>query len=462
MNMHARLPLLLLLGAMILNAQDVSGRWSGVLTLQGPNGPTQTQPVYLILSQHGTVLTGSAGNDERGQSAIRNGILTAGGVQFEVGAVSMRLHLNGEALEGTGSRDGQPGMVATVTFRRAGELTMEDILPPLVYEGADRSPRILELRRSVLTRGPTASEDFWKSIRESGAPLVEPTGVNDRSYLVTFLWQARGETTNVLLLRGRFSDFQPENNLLSHIEGTDVWFKTLKLARGSRFQYTFSVNDPRGFLPPGRDARHPVHDPLNSRHLPDDPDVPKDQWSSLLELPGALPQPWYRKRPGVPPLALTHHRFQSKFLNNERDISVYTPPGYEKTASPYPALYLFDGEDLDGLVFGTATIENLIHDRKIPPIVVVRIANPSQAVRDRELGCLPEFNDFLVSELVPFIRRNYNVSADPGTRLSVTGKISEIHVRRKCPNGINVVDDVPQTLSRILRRHSRRHGGSRL
>jgi enterochelin esterase family protein len=93
---------------------------------------------------------------------------------------------------------------------------------------------------------------------------------------------------------------------------------------------------------------------------------------------------------------------------------VYTPPGYEKTASPYPALYLFDGEDPDGLVFGTATIENLIQDQKIPPIIVVRIANPSQAVRDRELGCLPEFNDFLVSELVPFIRRNFNVSADPG------------------------------------------------
>jgi len=45
---------------------------------------------------------------------------------------------------------------------------------------------------------------------------------------------------------------------------------------------------------------------------------------------------------------------------------------------------------------------------------MVRIANPGEAVRDRELGCLPEFTDFLAREWVPFVRRNYNVSSESG------------------------------------------------
>ena len=412
--MRTKLLFLLIACSAVLSADDVSGRWSGALTLHGPNGVTQTQSIYLILNQNDTLLTGSAGKDERSQTTIRNGRVTPDGVQFEVAAVSLRLRWTGIALEGTGSRDGQSGITATVILKRVGELKRRDRIPRLLYEGSDRSPLILQLRESIQARGVSAAEDFWRNVQQSGAPLIEPIEANDRSYLVTFLWQGTEQTRNVMLLRGRFSQFQPENNLFSHIDGTDVWFKTLRLPRGSRFQYTFSENDPRGSLPPGKGDRHPVHDPLSSRHLPEDPGTPMDRWTSLLELPGAPAQPWYAKRSGIPALTMTRHRFKSDILNNERDILIYTPSGYGKTLPPYPTLYLFDGEDPDGLVFASQTVENLIFNKKIPPIVVARIANPSQAVRDRELGCMPEFADFLARELVPFVQRNYNVSSEPG------------------------------------------------
>ena len=407
-----RLLALLFLCTALGNAADVSGRWSGALTLTAPNGSVQTQPIYLILNQQNSTLTGSAGNDERTQNPIRNGRVTDDQIVFEVAAVSMRLRLNGAALEGTGSR-GDPGMTAVFAAKRIAELTDADLLPRLLYEGSDRSPRILALREAVQTKGGMVVDEFWKSLAVSGAPLVESLTGNDQSYLVTFLWRGGEQTKTVMLVRGRFSQFQPANNLLSHIEGSDVWFKTLKLPRGSRFQYSFSENDPQSTIPPGTGERRTLHDPLNARHLPEDPGTPKDRWTSLLELPGALSQPWYAMRPGVPRLTVTKHRFKSEILNNERDILVYTPPGYERTKLPYPALYLFDGEDSDGLVFASQTIENLINDGKIPPIIVVRIANPSQAARDHELSCLPDFADFLARELVPYIRRNYNVSPDP-------------------------------------------------
>src|SRR5260370_9409435 len=254
-NMRDKLLFLLLLCAIALHADNVSGRWAGTLTVKGATDASQTQTIYLILNQNDAALSGSAGNDERSQSAIRNGRVTPDGIQFDLGAVSVRLRLNGAALEGTGSREGQPGMTAMINVKRVRELAIEDRIPRLVYEGSDRSPRILELRDSIQTRGPSAGEEFWNNIRECGRPLIEPIKGNDQSYLVTFLWQGSEQTRSVLLLRGRFSQFQPENNLLSHIDATDVWFKTLKLARGSRFQYAFSENDPRSVLPPGQGNR---------------------------------------------------------------------------------------------------------------------------------------------------------------------------------------------------------------
>jgi enterochelin esterase-like enzyme len=217
----------------------------------------------------------------------------------------------------------------------------------------------------------------------------------------------------VLLVRGRFSQFQPANNLLSHLDGTDVWFKTLKLPRGSRFQYTFSENDPQGTLPPGTGERRTVHDPFNPHHLPDNTTTPKDHWVSVVELPGAAPQPWYPTRSDVPTLRATRHHLTSTVLNSEREIVIYTPPGYRAKGPGYPTVYLFDGEDPDGLVFASSTVGNLIHDGKIPPLVVVRIVNPSQTVRQRELSCLPSFATFLANELVPFVRHTYHVSTDP-------------------------------------------------
>jgi enterochelin esterase family protein len=120
------------------------------------------------------------------------------------------------------------------------------------------------------------------------------------------------------------------------------------------------------------------------------------------------------KREGVPALTLAKHRLKSELLKNERDILVYTPPGYQESGMPgYPLLILLDGEDPDGLVFATSTIENLIFEKRIPPLVVVRVANPSQAVRAKELACMPEFADFLGKELISFVQKNYNVASNP-------------------------------------------------
>src|SRR4030095_13252447 len=121
-----------------------------------------------------------------------------------------------------------------------------------------------------------------------------------------------------------------------------------------------------------------------------------------LELPGALPQPWYERREGVAKVTKYEHTLVSQSLKQDRRILVYTPPHYDPKGQPYASIYLFDGEDSDGLVFATWTFENLFADKKIPPMVVVRIVNPSQAARNAQLSCQDAFFDFLAQELVPY------------------------------------------------------------
>ena len=197
-----------------------------------------------------------------------------------------------------------------------------------------------------------------------------------------------------------FANSFPDDYLMANVPGTDLWFRTMRLPEITRTNYQISPNHPQAHRPTSNDVKRPQKDPLNRN-------------GSVLTLAGALPQPWYAHREGVERLVLEKHRFKSTILGNERDILVYTPPGYAKSAQPYQLLFLFDGEDSNGLVFSTDTIENLIAERRIPSLVVVRIANPDQQTRNRELACTAEFVEFLNSELTPFIRDHYNVTHKP-------------------------------------------------
>src|SRR5262249_12688290 len=82
-----------------------------------------------------------------------------------------------------------------------------------------------------------------------------------------------------------------------------------------------------------------------------------------------------------------HEAFPSRHLGNSRTITVYLPPGYETGENQYyPVLYLHDGQNLFDpaeAAFGQTweahtTTERLIHAGRIPPLLLVGIANTPQ------------------------------------------------------------------------------------
>jgi enterochelin esterase-like enzyme len=124
----------------------------------------------------------------------------------------------------------------------------------------------------------------------------------------------------------------------------------------------------------------------------------------------------------VPHGEIHHHFYHSKIANDDRDLYVYTPPGYDSRAkSEYPVLYLLHGfsDDASGwTAVGRANVilDNLISEGKAKPMIVVmpfgygdievvgRPGDPWQSKRN-----LSRFTDMLLREIIPQVESQYRV-----------------------------------------------------
>jgi enterochelin esterase family protein len=136
--------------------------------------------------------------------------------------------------------------------------------------------------------------------------------------------------------------------------------------------------------------------------------------ASFLELPGAPAQPWVEPLPDVPKGTLTEQKIKSESLKGARAVTIYTPANYDPKGDKCGLLVLMDGafyQDSE-MIPGPVILDNLIARKKIPPLVVVFVKH-ELATRNTDLTCSEPFADFLIKELVPKVRAEYQVSAEP-------------------------------------------------
>jgi predicted alpha/beta superfamily hydrolase len=123
--------------------------------------------------------------------------------------------------------------------------------------------------------------------------------------------------------------------------------------------------------------------------------------------------------------------FRSECLNNERDIFVYLPPGYEQQqARAYPVLYVHDGQNIFSDAYNGQSWElhnvcdRLIAEGRIEELIIVAIANMGPE-RNSEFAhngsfaamlnypCRGElYERFLVEELKPYIDQTYRTKPE--------------------------------------------------
>lgn len=268
------------------------------------------------------------------------------------------------------------------------------------------SPRIEALQNELESGNEAALSEFWCEVSSFGTPLIEPIVGDDKYLLVTFLWRGVQDLRNVVVVDGiAGADFVA--NQLTHLTGTDLWYKSYRARKDIRTVYTFSINDPLLSEDDPNWAKHNsavfTPDSLNPRIFLEE--------DSILEMPNAPPEPWIIPHPETPAGQVSQFRFNSQLLQNERDVWIYTPPGYDPAQGPYSWLLLNDGGAYVALP--TPTIfDNLRAVGRIPPVVVIFVGIVPGA-RIRELGCNETFLAFLCEELLPWVRERYAISSDP-------------------------------------------------
>ena len=141
---------------------------------------------------------------------------------------------------------------------------------------------------------------------------------------------------------------------------------------------------------------------------------------SQLVVPGDGPA-WYDAR-NVPHGAITRHIYHSDVTKGERDLYVYTPPGYDRTKT-YPVLYLVGGSGElphnwihDGRV--NFIMDNLLAEGKAVPMVIA-IPNNQVVHRNHPQHAELTFKLFeaeLRQHVLPLVEREYSVRRDPHGR----------------------------------------------
>ena len=124
----------------------------------------------------------------------------------------------------------------------------------------------------------------------------------------------------------------------------------------------------------------------------------------------------------VPHGTVTRHVYHSDVTGGERELYVYTPPGYDR-AQTYPVLYLVGGSGelpSNWIYDGRANfiLDNLIAEKKAVPMVmvvpnnqVVHRNHPQHAERTFKL-----FEAELRQHVLPLVEREYSVRRDPRGR----------------------------------------------
>ena len=274
------------------------------------------------------------------------------------------------------------------------------------------SPTLAALAHRVAAGGGT--EAFWADVARQGTPLVEAR--DDGQVLLTFL--ARGVRANARLIGAPSSDHE----WLSHLGGSDVWFKSFVVPPETRLSYRIARDVPA--LPGNPRERRmallatAAADPLNHHPWPADaPDAFNQE--SVLELPGAPAQAGIDD-PDPPRGTLTRFRLTSRRLGNTRSITVYAPAGFDPADARNRLLILFDAKAYLTKVPTPRILDTLTGQGRLPPTLAVFVSEIDPETRSRELPGNPAFAAFMADELVPAIRARFGIDI-PAARTILAG-----------------------------------------
>jgi enterochelin esterase-like enzyme len=270
---------------------------------------------------------------------------------------------------------------------------------------------IMNLKEKIQKQDREALQEFWDNVVSNGAPLIEEIEGDSENALVTFVYKADEEIKNVVLMPPIGRDNLLENKMERLLE-TNLWHITYKVRNDVRFKYSLSVNDSLDDDDWTKRWEELIYDKLNKNRLTfKGEDGKEDEIESYVVMPKAKEHFWVKERKGSHKGKIHGHQLHSESLEKSRRIRIYTPYDYNKDNKPYKFLVLTDGDGYINVLSAVTVLDNLIEDRKIPPIITIFIDSPEET-REDELSCDDSFIDVIIKDLIPWVRRNYNISSN--------------------------------------------------
>jgi enterochelin esterase-like enzyme len=271
-----------------------------------------------------------------------------------------------------------------------------------------KSKIIMELEKKIQQANNNAVEAFWYELEHKGTPLIEKIDGDPENDLVTFVYKVDEEIENVLLI-SPIGWLNLQECKMERLFETNVWYITYKIRNDIRLFYYFSVNDSfdNDWEQRFKKSSHDVFNKNVTVHKGDNEDDNKLRSYALMSK--AEEHVWVNEQKDISKGILHEHKFHSEKLEKSRRIRIYTPYGYKEDNKPYGFLVLTDGDDYINMLSAVTVVDNLIADKKIPPIVTIFI--DSTETRREELTCNDNFGDIIVKEIVPWARDNYNISS---------------------------------------------------
>ena len=98
----------------------------------------------------------------------------------------------------------------------------------------------------------------------------------------------------------------------------------------------------------------------------------------------------------------------SKIMNDEREIQIFLPSGYEHSEVKYPVLYILDGQRY--FLYGVSLQKSFIEFKQTPKFIIVGISkNRSDRNRNYSVNS-QKYLDFIKSEIVKYVDTNFRTS----------------------------------------------------
>lgn len=272
---------------------------------------------------------------------------------------------------------------------------------------------IKRLKSKIQSDGKNAVNEFLEFLKERGNPIIETIKDERENSLVTIFHYAEQPINNVLIMTPILPGVTEENiqdHLLHPIGDTNLWYATYKVRNDIKFTYSLFPNDSLVIDCKER-VKNMKADKFNKNKLTFNRPGTSIVEISYVEMSNCDKNFWTEERVDIPKGTITKHEFESSYFIEPRVVNVYKPYGYSEDSAPYGFITLTDGHDYINVLKAEQVLNNLIADKKIPPIVAIFVDSTDK--RSQELSCNDLFCSSVANEMIPWLREKYNLSEDP-------------------------------------------------